>query len=305
MRSNGENRSEHEQAGSAEGRRILVVGGTSGIGGAAAMQLAAAGAHLSIVGRNRARGEAALERLRAAGGGEHRFLQADMADMHAADELGQQVASEMGKLDALVLAAGVITWDRQTGPEGVELMFGTQVLSRILVTDRLLPRLEASGGRVVLVSAVVAPFVRYQPDVIRGDRLRSLAHLNFLQLANHLWASTLHERYPGLRTTAHLVHPGIVETTIYSELPGWFYAAMRLAVTPFRVPVEVAAQNVARLAQGDPAPHGALHWNPRRFEKQWRARSDSKSARRLWQMCQETLSEIGLELSRRPALQPD
>lgn len=83
--------------------RALVVGGTSGIGLAGARALLAAGAAMvTVVGRDPARGQAAVASL----GARARFLQADCADGDQAEAMAQQAAAQMGGIDVLVASSG-------------------------------------------------------------------------------------------------------------------------------------------------------------------------------------------------------
>lgn len=275
-------------------KTVVVIGGTGGIGGEAARQIAAGGARVVIVGRSPARGEAAVARLQAEHPADHRYLQADMAHMADVARLADALAATVEQIDVLVHAAGVITWERQAGPDGVEVMFGTHVLSRVLLTDRVAPLLSAAPApRVVIVSARVAPWERYDPDRLQATKtFRALRRLQQLQLANHLWATHLPERIPTV--TAHLVHPGIVETAVFDRVPRWIYAILRVLIWPLRSTPEQAAANVARLAAGAPSPHGTLHTHPKRYEKQQPARRDAEAAAALRAVCAGLIEARGL-----------
>ena len=90
-----------------ESRVVLVTGGSSGIGRAAALAFAREGAQVVIVSRGAERGEAVRDELRAiAGSGE--FLQGDVS--HAADveRVVQSVVARFGRLDVAVNNAGAI-----------------------------------------------------------------------------------------------------------------------------------------------------------------------------------------------------
>jgi NAD(P)-dependent dehydrogenase (short-subunit alcohol dehydrogenase family) len=92
-----------------EGMDALVTGATSGIGRAAAEQLARQGAHVIVHGRDAARGEAVASAITAEGG-KARFIAADLSQAAGVDDLVQQA----GPVDILVNNAG-FAWFGPTG----------------------------------------------------------------------------------------------------------------------------------------------------------------------------------------------
>jgi NAD(P)-dependent dehydrogenase (short-subunit alcohol dehydrogenase family) len=87
------------------GKRVLVTGGTSGIGRAAALAFAGEGARVVVSGRDAARGEAVVREAEALGG-EAAFLTADVTDHAAMARLVEQAAKWLGGLDIAFNNAG-------------------------------------------------------------------------------------------------------------------------------------------------------------------------------------------------------
>lgn len=85
------------------GRVVLVTGATSGIGRATALRAAAEGARVIATGRDGRR----LEAVAAALGGQGRALPVDLADTADIERLMTDVAAREGRLDGLVVSAGV------------------------------------------------------------------------------------------------------------------------------------------------------------------------------------------------------
>jgi len=92
-------------AGKVKGRVVLITGGSSGIGKATALKVAAAGAKVVICARGAEELAATRQEIEAAGGICHAY-EADLADMTSCDALVQRVLADHGKVDVLVNNAG-------------------------------------------------------------------------------------------------------------------------------------------------------------------------------------------------------
>src|SRR5450432_60145 len=96
---------DHSLSGKVKGRRVLITGGSSGIGKAAALKIASAGAKVLICARGEEELDAARKEIVAAGGICHTYV-ADLADLKSCDELVQKVIAEHGGVDILINNAG-------------------------------------------------------------------------------------------------------------------------------------------------------------------------------------------------------
>ena len=126
------------------GRRVIITGANSGIGYPAALEFARAGAHVILAVRDKAKGEAAVARIRAAIPGA--LAQVDVLDLASLASVRDFAARELDRnlpLDVLINNAGVMAPPKrlQTA-DGFELQFGTNVLGHFALTGLLLPSIE-------------------------------------------------------------------------------------------------------------------------------------------------------------------
>src|SRR6202022_1187480 len=138
-----------------EGKIALVTGATSGIGQAAAVQLARQGATVLVHGRDATRGAAVVTEIEN-GGGSARFVGANLSEPAEALRLAEEVRD----VDILVNNAGISpTWapTRDPDPETLDNLFAINVQAAYLLTGALAPKMVAKGaGVIVNVSSMAA-----------------------------------------------------------------------------------------------------------------------------------------------------
>jgi len=136
-------------------RTALITGGSRGIGRATADLLARAGARVAInYVRDERAANGAVREIRAEGG-EAMALAGDVADVDQARQLVRDVVAAWGRLDIVVLNAGI--WDEDVAGRGdVEVWDRTYAINQrgaYLVADAAVPHLEKHGGAIVFVSS--------------------------------------------------------------------------------------------------------------------------------------------------------
>src|SRR5689334_10454032 len=114
-----------------EPRTMVVTGATDGIGRAAALQLARAGFPILFTARSRPKAESVLNELReAAPGLPHAFVEADFSVMAQVRRAADEIAAQAPVLRGLVHCAGIIENQVRLTPDGLELNFAVNYLSR-------------------------------------------------------------------------------------------------------------------------------------------------------------------------------
>ncbi len=249
-----------------EGRTAIVTGATSGIGEAACVGMARAGAEVHMVVRNPEKGEEARERVAGASGvapGSLILHRCDLSNLGSVRSFATAFLRSNPKLDVLVNNAGVLPPQRTHTDEGVELTFATNVLGPFLLTAKLIPALgEAAPARVINVSSggmYTAKLDVDDPQLEKQDFSgnRFYAHTKRAEVVlGDEWARRL-----APEVAVFSMHPGWVATPGLAEsLPG-FEKAMRPLL---RDPV-AGADTIVWLA-GSPELRGQTggFWHDRR-----------------------------------------
>jgi NAD(P)-dependent dehydrogenase (short-subunit alcohol dehydrogenase family) len=201
-----------------DGRICLVTGATSGIGEATAAGLAKLGAQVILVGRDKQRGQASRDAVRAQSGSDRvDLLLADLQSPQEIEALALQVLDRYPALHVLVNNAGVVNLKREVTPTGYERTFAVNHLAYFQLTSLLLDRLRASApARIVNVASHGHKFGSIDLDDLQTERKKYGWFRVYCvsKLANVLFTYELARRLEGSGVTANCLHPGAVATSL-------------------------------------------------------------------------------------------
>ncbi len=190
-----------------EGARVLITGGSSGIGAGLAEAFAAAGATVGIVARRQDRLAEVVERCRALSPASTMWV-ADLSEPSAVDRLAEQAVDELGGVDILVNNAGIPKRRHVTAldPATVEAVMAINYLSPVRLTLALLPHmLERGSGTVVSVASVAATLS--PPGESAYSASKAALSVFSESMAVDLWST-------GVKVA--VVYPGVVDTELFT-----------------------------------------------------------------------------------------
>ncbi len=218
----------------------LVTGANTGIGKAAAQQLAARGLQVTLACRSLDRAHAAAADIRRITGNPRvDALLLDLGDFDSVRACARAFLDRDSPLHVLVNNAGLAPRRGQRSRSGFELAFGVNHMGHFLLTRLLADRLRASApARVVTVASRAHHGARGIDWLAVRQPTRSrfgLAEYAVSKLANVLFSAELGRRLSGTGVTTYALHPGVVASDIWRGVPWPLRAVIKLAmVTPER-----------------------------------------------------------------------
>lgn len=307
------------------GRRFFITGANSGIGYAAAVELARRGAVVVLACRDEARGRAALSRLRveAASPGsaadEAELVLLNLASLASVREVAEAEVARRLPLHGLINNAGVMAPpQRRVTVDGFELQFGTNVLGHFALTCGLMRALERGhsaqpddSARVVTVSSVAHKRGKIDFDDLQSTQgYKPMGAYAQSKLADLMFAFELERRLQAanLGTRSLAVHPGVARSELFKVGSGKGLA--RLAEGAIRGSIGLLLNSEAEgalptlYAATAGEAKGGGYYGPQGF-KEMRggdvgsaevapAAQDLQAQQRLWQVC-EQLTGTGLK----------
>jgi NAD(P)-dependent dehydrogenase (short-subunit alcohol dehydrogenase family) len=183
--------------------------------------------------RNTAKGEAAVEDVRAAASGAEVWLeQLDLADLSSVAAFADRLSGAHDQLDLLINNAGVMAPPRRLTADGFESQIGTNHLGHFALTGRLLGRLLAAPEpRVVTVSSVAHRTGKISFSDLQSERRYfSWRAYGQSKLANLMFCFELQRRAADTTLRSMAAHPGYSRTNLQFAAPPWYEQAV-MAVT--------------------------------------------------------------------------
>lgn len=246
-------------------RVCVVTGATSGIGRAAALDLARRGALVAVHGRSVEKCERTVAEIKAASGSDQ--VDAFVADLGSREQVRALAAALLERypnIHVLLNNAGLLSTSFSETVDGIETTLAVNHLAGFLLTNLLLDRLKGSGpARIVSVSSEAHRFGTLDLDDLefRRRRYRGLQAYGVSKLLNVLFTHELARRLEGTDVTANALHPGVVSTGLGSNNPPSLLTwAMGLAKFLMRTPEKGAETPIFLASSPDVAGVSGGYW---------------------------------------------
>ncbi len=221
---------------------VLITGATSGIGKAAALEIAGLGATTIITYRDRRKGENTLNEIRSkTGNSDVHMLELDLASLNSARQLAERFSKEYDRLDVLVNNAGGYFGYRNLTQDGFEYTFGVNHLGHFLLTNLLKDRLISGRARIINVSsaASVAGRINFD-DLMLENGFAGFKAYSQSKLANILFSYELDRRWGSDGISVNAVHPGTVGTNFGNEAKPTFKWLIKIGKPVLKTPKQGA-----------------------------------------------------------------
>jgi NAD(P)-dependent dehydrogenase (short-subunit alcohol dehydrogenase family) len=192
------------------GKRVLITGASSGIGCAAALRFARAGADVALIARSREGLEVVAARARAEGVDAH-VVVADLGSRPAAESAVAEAVHALGGLDVLVWNAASMVFGRFTDvdPEDFDRTIDVTFRAAVDTVRAALPHLERSHGAIVATGSVNArvPLPSFCAYAAAKHALRGF-----------LGSVRIEMKERGIPVSVSMVHPGPVDTPLWHNV---------------------------------------------------------------------------------------
>jgi len=257
----------------------VITGASSGIGRAAAIELARKGASVVPVGRDANRTASVARKV----GGEP--IDADFSSLTEVRALAAHLIARHERIDVLVNNAGLVAGRRRLTPDGLELTMAVNHFAPFLLTNLLLNRLRRSpDARVVTTASDAHRAGLLDISDLNGERRWSAwSAYGTSKLANILFTRALARRLEGTSVVANCLHPGVIRTRLARGAPLPIRAGWRAASVFFRSPRK-GAQTIVYLASApEAADVSGGYFSDSRLTTPSLQAQDDELAEDLWQ----------------------
>jgi retinol dehydrogenase-14 len=272
------------------GKTVLITGGTSGIGKATAVAMAAMGANVVVVGRNQERGGAAVEEIKAQSHNESvELMLADLSVQAEVRRLAEEFLERHDRLDVLVNNAGLVQSKRTETPDGIETTLAINHLAPFLLTNLLLGCLEQSApSRVITVSSEAQRWGTMNFEDMQSRRkYRGFPVYGMTKLANIMFTYELAERLDGTGVGANCLHPGSVGTNFGQNNRGAMALFFRTFKPFMRSPEQGADTLIWLASSADVDGVSGKYFSDRKEIEAKEVAYDASIRRRLWEISEE------------------
>ena len=233
------------------GKTVVITGANSGIGKAAAVQMAELGANVVMACRSLERSAAALAEVKQRTSNEQvELLQVDMSSQVSIRRFAEEFRRGHQRLDVLIHNAANFDLTMKIPvltDDGIETIFATNHVGVFLLTNLLMDMLKFSApSRVITVASkglMVYPGLDIEFDNLNGERSYNPQHAYYhSKLAQVMYTYDLAERLAGTGVSVNCVRVGSVALADdrLGNMPGFLKKLYALKKKASLTPEEMA-----------------------------------------------------------------
>lgn len=274
-------------------RVAVVTGASSGIGKVTAKTLLQQGWRVIGVGRDAERCAAAEAEIRAQiPNAQFELLRADLASMNDTARVADEIIARTQRIDVLLNNAGGMAKERVITSEGNEATFTGNHLGHFLLTQKLLPLLQATAAKAARGSVRIVNVSSLANESCQGLDWDDLQMINNfhpaaaycrVKFANILFTRELAKRFERDGIVAHAMHPGTVSSNFITHADAATQNFIRTQRKDDTVTPEVGADTLIWLATAEAPGYSSGKYFYQRTESAVNpAALDAAAAEKLW-----------------------
>jgi len=235
-------------------QNVLITGGTTGIGYAAALELSRLGYHVTITGRDPEKCAEASLAIQSLTLNPVDWIANDLSTLSGTRLVAEKFIEQNANLHILINNAGALFMKRYLTQDGFEKTFALNYLSPFLLTTLLLDLLKKSPlSRIINVSSAAHRSIRkFEKDNLQGEKhFSGVDAYSRSKLYNLYFTYELSSRLNTNMVTCNAVHPGFVKSN-FAWNNGFIYKVFTYAgATLFGRSTSKGAETIVYLASSD------------------------------------------------------
>jgi NAD(P)-dependent dehydrogenase (short-subunit alcohol dehydrogenase family) len=268
------------------GRACVVTGASRGIGRATAEGLANLGAEVVLLCRRREDGDKVASAISDQGRRRPDVVEVDLSSQESIRRAAQYLGNRYPRLDVLINNAGIIPRTREVTVDRLEMQFAVNHMAYFLLTNLLLPQLEAAApSRIISVSSGAHTHAAIDFEDLQSEREYDPRDTySRTKLANILFTYELARRLPATGVTANCLNPGVVETGMLADYMGVPRTRGASSRTFGATPEEGAETSMYLASAPEMGGVTGKYFERKRPIRSSRESYDEAAARRLWEI---------------------
>ncbi|KAM7360399.1 retinol dehydrogenase 14 isoform 1-T1 [Cochliomyia hominivorax] len=238
-----------------EGKTVIITGANSGIGKETARDLATRGARIIMACRNLETANAAKDEIVKETGNDKIIVKKlDLGSFKSIREFAADIVKNEKRIDVLIHNAGMaLAFRGQTSEDGIELTMATNHFGPFLLTHLLIDVLRKSTpARIVIVASELYRLASVNVNKLNPIGTFPAAYLYYVsKFANIYFARELAKRLEGSGITVNFLHPGMIDSGIWRNVPFPLNIPMMAITKGFFKTTKAGAQTTIYLATSD------------------------------------------------------